>query len=147
IAFKLRSDFWGTLADFSVLPALGELIVIPDLEEAYLMVALAPAFLMVQYSHYQATVCEAERLRALRREIPRWNLFTGTAPEGFEASQWASAYCERRPGWRFLLTAGAIAAAVLFYTVVCFGWSCLIIVPVFFWGFMALYQFSFSPDN
>ncbi|MDX9972425.1 MAG: hypothetical protein RBU21_05465, partial [FCB group bacterium] len=68
IAFKLRSDFWGTLAAFSVLPALGALIVIPDLEEAYLMVALAPAFLMVQYSLYQATVCEAERLRALRRE-------------------------------------------------------------------------------
>lgn len=147
IAFRLRSDLWGTLAAFSVLPALGALIVNPELPEEYLAAALAPAFLMVQYSLYQATVCEAERLRALRREIPRWNIFTGTAPEGFEASKWASAYSERRLGWRALLTAATVAAVVLFYTVVCFGWGSVIIVPVFFWGFMALYQFSFSPDN
>jgi hypothetical protein len=147
VAFRMRNDFWGMLAAFSVMPVLGVLIVWPDCPERYLAVALAPAFLMVQYSLFLATVREAEKLRALRREIPRWRLLTGTPPKDFERAAVLSMFKDRRLSLRTLFTAACVAAAVLFYAVVCFGWNSIVILAVFFWAFMALYQFSFNPDN
>jgi hypothetical protein len=147
LSFGLRTDLWGAIAMLSVMPVLGALVVWPDCPELYAGIAMAPAFLMVQYALYQATICEAEKLRALRREIPRFHLLTGTAPEGFESKRFASEYGDRRLSWRTLAKIAAVVATVMLYTIVCFGWSSVVIVPVFFWGFMALYQFSFSPDN
>lgn len=147
VAYRLRSDFWGMATALWVLPVLGLLIVWPDCPERYLAFGLAPAFLMVQYSLFLATVREAEKLRALRREIPRWRLLTGTPPQDFKAAHVTSMLRDRRLSPRTVAIASLATTAVAAYAVVCFGWNSLVVIAVFFWAFMALYQFSFSPDN
>ncbi len=145
LAFRLRSDYGGMWAALLLMPVLVLQIRWPALPHEWLVAGVAPSFLLAQYAMFQATMVETDRLRALRRELPRWRLLTGTPPRGYRPE--GPAPREWRPNPRTLLLGSAGAVLVIAYAVVAFGWGSLLFLTVFFWAFMALYRFSFSPDN
>jgi hypothetical protein len=146
-AYRLRTDLWSALATVLLMPALIVKILWEDLPEEWFAAGVAPSFLMLQYSLYLVTVCEADKFRALRREIPRWRFLTGTPPKGYSPARLTAALRDRALPLRTLTIVALVATGVGAYATFCFGWGSLIVLAVFFWAFMALYQFSFSPDN
>ena len=135
------------LAALMVIPVLALQLLRPDISDVWFVVGLAPAFFAVQFSLYLATLCEADKVRALRRDVPRWRLLTGTAPRGFEAKRLASEQPDRRLSAR-ALRAGAVGAVLMvLYAVAFFGWHGVVVLTTVFWAGIVLYQFTFSSDN
>lgn len=130
-----------------MLPVLGMRIVWPAAPELLAVLAMAPAFIIVQYALFLATLREVAKLRMLRREIPRWRLLTGTPPKGFAVTPAAEECTGRQFSGRAMALIVAVSALALVYAFFRFDWNGLVALAGFFWAFLALYQFTFSPDN